>query len=470
VAAASALELELVGDALAGVDPRLRALQRAVAGPVYTPASTAYASLRSPYNLRVAGVRPLGLVQPLGAADVRATVLWARRNRVRLAARSGGHSYGGYSTTGGVVVDLRRLSAVSLNRPAGTVTIGAGARLFDVEQTLAARGVAVPTGSCPTVGLGGLALGGGVGFASRAWGTTSDNVASLKVVTADGHIRTCSPRENPGLYWACRGGGGGNFGVVTSFTMRVHPVSDVSWFAISWPWAQAAAVVAAWQAFAPAAPDGLFSICSLGTGAAGPHVQTFGQHLGTEAELRTLLAPLLRVDGARLSAGTQSYIDAQRRWAGCLGRSDADCRAFRPQAFAAKSDYVNRPLSSAGISALLGTIEAPAAGSILFDSYGGALNRPAAGATAFVHRDALGSLQYFASWTGDGAASRRWLRDAHAAMRPHVSGFAYQNYIDPELTDWQHAYYGSNLPRLRAVKKQADPDFFFRFAQAIPPK
>jgi FAD/FMN-containing dehydrogenase len=270
IAAASAPSgWQFVGDALGGVDPRLRSLARAVKGPVITPASRSYGRARLVYNERFDAIHPRGIVQPISVEDVRRVVAWANKTRVRLAIRSGGHCYAGYSTTEGLVVDLRRLNAISLS-PSGLATIGAGARMIDVEAALANRGRAIPAGSCATVGIGGLALGGGVGFASRKFGTTSDNIVSFGIVTADGRYRTCSASEKPNLYWACRGGGGGNFGIVTHFVFRTHAVAPVSYFFAGWPWAQAAEVVRAWQAFAPHAPDELFSICALQTDTGEP--------------------------------------------------------------------------------------------------------------------------------------------------------------------------------------------------------
>lgn len=466
-----------VVDAAAAGDPRLRALARVVDGPVIGRAAASYDALRVPYDTRFDGVQPLGIVQPLGPGDVSRTILWARRNHVRLAARSGGHSYGGYSTTTGVVVDLDRLRRIAVNPRARTVTVGAGARLVDIDAALAAHGLAIPAGSCPTVGIGGLALGGGVGFASRAFGTTSDNVLSLQVVTADGRVRTCSPRANADLYWACRGGGGGNFGIATSFTLRAHPVGPVSYYFAAWPWDEASGAVQAWQGFAPHAPDGLFSLCTLQTGQGGPLVRSFGQFLGSESELKRLLKPLA---AAQITTGSAPYLPTQLRWAGCLGRTVAECHLagqtpegiLHRSTFAAKSDYANASLSPAALRTIEHWIEtaqngSAGSGAILLDSYGGALNRPKPGATAFVHRNALFSAQYLTYWNGAGTAAQEWLRGFHAAMRPYVSGFAYQNYIDPELAGWEHAYYGANYGRLRQVKHAVDPDGFFRFRQGI---
>ncbi len=455
----------------------LRSLAARLSGPVITPADSAYDSARLVYNERYDGVRPLAIAQPRSLADVSTIVAWAAAEGVRPIARSGGHSYAGYSTGSGLVVDLRNLGAIGYDRSSGLATVGAGARLIDLESALAAQGRAVPGGSCATVGIGGLAQGGGVGLSSRMFGTTSDNILSLSIVTADGAHRICDSHRNEDLYWACRGGGGGNFGIVTAFTFRTHPVSSVSYFFADWSWSQASEVIEAWQAWAPHAADELFTICSL-AGGASPSVQVFGQYLGSERSLARALAPLLRVPGSRLTSGSSSYLDAQLRWAGCLGKTTSQCHlvgetpqgSLRRAAFAAKSDYLNAPLSAAGRATLLGLVE-QGVGTILLDSYGGAINRRTADETAFVHRDALGSAQYLAYWSSAAgeAAATRWLRDSHEAMRPHVSGFAYQNYIDRELAGWEHAYYGSNYPRLQQIKKAVDPGELFRFAQSIRP-
>ena len=187
-----------------------------------------YDAARLLYSPRFDAVMPLAVVYCQSAIDVSHTILWGRENGVRIAARSGGHSYAGYSTTPGVVIDVSRLDSVTVNAAAGTVGIGAGARLMDVYRELAAHGLAIPGGSCPSVGIAGLALGGGVGFSGRKLGLTCDNVRSFTMVTADGVVRPCHAQRNPNLFWAGRGGGGGNFGVATRFTLTTHPVATVA--------------------------------------------------------------------------------------------------------------------------------------------------------------------------------------------------------------------------------------------------
>ncbi len=446
-------------------------------GPLLRPGSAAYSAARQVVNARYSGARPLAVLRARSVSDVRQAVLWSARNGVRITARSGGHSYAGYSTlNGGLVVDLSGLARVAIAGDRRTVQVGAGAPLIDLYSALAARGLTVPAGSCPTVGVGGLALGGGVGLASRAFGTTCDNLVSATVVTADGRALVCDARRNADLFWACRGGGGGNFGIATSLTFRTHRVGGASYFFASFSWNDAAEVVAAWQRWAPHAPDELFSICSLSTGSGSPTVTVFGQYMGSTAALRRTLSGLTRaVPPSRLTVGASSYLSLVQRWAGCLGESAAECRRPPRDLFAGKSDYVITPLARAGIAALVSGVERRQAqssrgsGAILLDSYGGAINRVAPDATAFVHRDALCSIQYLAYWgaASQAAAGVAWIRGVYRAMRPFVSGFAYQNYIDPDLAGWQRAYYGTNLARLVDVKTAYDPDEVFRFRQGI---
>ncbi len=322
----------------------------------------------------------------------------------------------------------------------------------------------------------------GHGFSSRKFGLTSDNVTSLGIVTADGRYLHCSAHENPDLFWACRGGGGGNFGIVTYFDVMSHTVPAVSTFLITWPWSQAAEVMSAFQSFAPGAPDELATACYLRSGAQQPSIECFGQYLGSQAQLASLLKPLTDVSGGTPTLGSSSYLDAQLRWAGCTGKTIDQCHLVGDTPagtlsrgnFVAKSDYVNAPLSTAALTTIAQWMAQPQPatfgfGSLQFDAYGGAINRVPAASTAFVHRNALASAQYLAHWSSPAGqtAALTWLRGFYAAMRPYVSGFAYQNYIDPDLASWKHAYYSTNYPRLAKVKASVDPGRLFSFAQAI---
>jgi FAD/FMN-containing dehydrogenase len=396
---------------------------------------------------------------------------------VRLVPRAGGHSYLGYSTARGALqVDLRRMDGLRVDRDSHTAVVGPGARLMQVYAGLASHGFTIPAGSCPTVGLAGLALGGGYGLASRKLGLTADNVREVKLVLADGRRVTANRTKHADLLWACRGGGGGSFGIVTGFRFHAHRVHDATRFVVSWPWHKATSVIAAWQSWAPDAPDELDSVLNLSTGSPGPFVHCVGQYFGGTGRLRELLRPMTRVSGSSVSMRTQNYLDVQLWLAGCSGESVSRCLAFSPLYFAAKSHYFRHRIPSAGRRTAVHAIEhaqrLSGGGSLILDAYGGAINRVAPDATAFVHRDELFSGQLYTSWSNQSArhSMLKWLRELHAALKPYASGFAYQNYIDRELRDWQHAYYGSNWARLVEVKARYDPDDFFHFRQSIPPR
>jgi FAD/FMN-containing dehydrogenase len=452
--------------AQAGVDPRIKALDKAMRGPVITPGEPQYASARLEYDALYDSIRPLAVAQPLDAADVSKVVDWARTTGVHIVARSGGHSYGGYSTTTGVVVDLSKLAGVQVT--GGQAVVGPGARLGNIYNTLGQRGLAIPAGTCPSVGIGGHALGGGFGLASRAWGLASDNLVSVQIVTADGKLLTADASHHSDLFWACRGGGGGNFGIVTRLVFRTHAVTQGSYFVATWPWAQVEQVLASFLHWAPTAPDALGSLCRLAAGPGGPTVQVFGQFLGSETNLKAALATL-GPPAQKLVTGTESWLDLVRRWAGCLGHTLPSCSAPGHQVFVGASDYIARVPTSAQLARFKGVVEGrgSASGALLIDSYGGALNRVSPTATAFVHRNTLASIQYFAA--GDAVSARKWVNASRATLAPATSGAAYVNYIDPDLANWQAAYYGSNLARLRQVKRQYDPHNLFHFAQSIRP-
>ena len=357
------------------------------------------------------------------------------------------------------MLDLSRLRGVHLS--GRTAVIGPGTILYDVYAKLAALGGTIPAGSCPTVGFGGLALGGGVGLASRKLGTTSDNVVSMRVATGDGRLLTVDAHHHNDLFWALRGGGGRNFGVVTSFRVRVTPTRSGAWFVATYDWSEAPDVVPAWQRWCAGTSPAFFTICSLGSART---LQVFGQYWGSETAMRAALPSFVK-NNARLRTGSASYLDLMLRWAGCLGDTPAACRTPRRSTFAAKSDYVTHPMSAQAVLTLQDRLERPGgSGAVLMDSYGGALRRTKG---AFRHHDAICSIQELVYWQGRASDSLQWLRGVHAGLRPHVNGRAYVNYADPELPNPRHAYYGSALPRLVDVRKRYDPDRVFHFAQGI---
>lgn len=470
------------------------ALARSMKGTLVRPDSPQYATARQLFDPRYDSVHPAAIAYCTSPADVQACLTFVHRFNLSFAPRSGGHSFAGYSTSNGLVIDVTRMNAVNVNTANATATIGAGTRLIDVYAALARHGLVLPAGTCPTVGIAGLALGGGVGVLGRKFGLTCDNLRTAQVVVADGRVLTCDANHDPDLFWALRGGGGGNFGIVTSFIFQTYQVATLSLFTIDWPWSSAASVVDAWQRWAPQAPDELWSNCLLDAPAdkqARPMVRVNGVYVGNVAPLKALLQQLTSQIGvaptSRYVSGA-SVLDTMLYEAGCSGKTVDACHLpgqtpggrVQRETSSVKSDYFTSLLPRQAINNLVNAITnrhnsaTLGEGGIGMDAYGGAINRVAADATAFVHRNALFSAQYSASWQASDpssvvAANHSWQSNTWQAMRPYASGACYQNYVDPDLADWQHAYYGANLPRLQRVKATYDPGNFFHFAQSIPP-
>jgi FAD/FMN-containing dehydrogenase len=271
--------------------------------------------------------------------------------------------------------------------------------------------------------------------------------------------------------WALKGGGGGNFGVVTQFTFRIHSVpARATYFQVNWPWSSADEAIAAWQDWAPHAPDAVTSILHVNSGPDNT-IEANGQYLGQGSDVPGLLHPVLSVPGASLVANSEHpFLELQLLLAGCAGHTLGWCHTagaspvgeMPRETFVAKSDYVKQPLDGAGRAAMIAAAQSPGSGALLCDAYGGAISRVDSTATAFMHREPLFCIQYY----GNGSDSA-WVDQAWTKMRPHVSGHAYQNYIDPVLQNWQNAYYGQNLTRLKATRERVDPNHYFNFPQAI---
>jgi FAD/FMN-containing dehydrogenase len=445
-----------------------------LAGTLILPGDKAYPTTALPSNLVYSDVRPPGIVQPANATDVSRTVRWARDERIPTVARSGGHSYAGYSTTAtGVVVDLSTLATIDLDPDAGIATIGAGAALGDVDDATTPAGFVVPAGRCRPVGIAGLLLGGGFGFNSRSFGLTSDNLVSTDLVTADGEHVTVDGDAHPDLFWAIRGGGGGNFGINTTFRVRAHPVAAAASYSLTWT--DPDAFAPAWSALqdlTAGAPDSFslhlgITVQRPSSGSPGTAVQVIGQYLGTADELRQILAPAF--DAATPASATVQDGDL-------ASATTFLSEAGTPDAFLTKSAFCDA-IADDGLSVLFDHMTRfPRAGRIgdfKIIASGGEVARIAPDTTAFVHRTDPYLNEGDASWTPD--ADRRtidtckaWLEELYAVMAPYLSRRAYQNFIDPTLRNWERAYYAENLGRLVDIKRRIDPDNYFRFAQSIP--
>jgi FAD/FMN-containing dehydrogenase len=430
------------------------------------PSDADFNKYQAAYNLRTLQRPQLRALCKTPNA-VAAMVDWARTNQVPFAVRSGGHCYEGFSQSTGVVVDTRLMNAIDIT--GDSVTVGAGASLGDIYNKIGAKNFAIPAGSCPTVGVSGHVLGGGFGLLGRPFGLACDSLQSIELVGPQGQIVETDAQQQPDLFWACRGGGGGSFGVATRFRFKLHPVDQVVTFAVDWSLnsSRAAKVMKAWQAWAPQAPKTITSIFRIGKRENGSiNAHCAGQSIGSMAEVRSELRHLLNVEqpDAVPNIRTRTFLQAVNYFAG-----GPDPPAYSK----CKSDYVLAPLSDDAIATLIAGLRKLPANAIvpICDAYGGAVYDVASDASAFPHRaGTLYCIQYYSSWTSaaDTPTRVKYVQDLYASMRPYVSGAAYVNYCDLDLPDWANAYWGANLPRLRQIKAAFDPDNLFRQAQSVP--
>ncbi len=460
----------LAGAAYAPID--FPSLARKLSGPLITPEQPGYHLARRSFNSLFDNRAPAAIAQCRRIEDVQACVSAAAAAGAPIAARSGGHSYAGYSTPdGALIADLSGMSSVQVNSD-GTAVIGAGARLIDIYTALAGAGRCLPAGTCPSVGIAGLTLGGGIGMLSRKYGLTCDRLASATVVTADGMSRVASASAEPDLFWALRGGGGGNFGVVTSFTFDTVAAPQLTVFSLDFPAGSVPDVLGGWQQWTISMPDELSSSCDI-IGGSPPRCTVIGCYIGSESALNPLLTDLIHRIGNQPAARTvaeHGYLDGMRYFAGCSNKSATEChdqasgRDWHREAFVASSRVLTGPADPARI----GSVFDGRTVFVIIDGLGGAISRVTSADTAFPHRGALATMQiYLTTSPADhlvAASSVAQMRDQLTGI---IGGGGYVNYIEAGMPNWAHAYYGENLTRLRQIALRYDPDRLFTFPQAI---
>ena len=438
--------------------------------PLVRPASSSYDRLRLTPNPRWDDVRPLAIARCATAAHVAATLAFARDHDVPIALRAGGHSYPGWSAGARrLVVDVRPMTALSWS--GRSLTVGAGQTLAPTVAALAGRDRALPTGSCPTVGVTGLTLGGGVGVLTRAYGLTCDHLTSARVVLASGQVVTASTDEHPDLFWALRGGGGGHLGVVTDLTFATVAAPTVVSTYLTWPAARAAEVIPAWFDWMAGADARAWSTLKLLGGDAhdaGMSVGATVTWVGPAAGFETMLAPILATRPSGRYDHTRGYLAAMQAYAGSGARE-----AFAATSHVAYDAPGDRGPAAGGAAATIvaHASDVPAGlreAGISIDALGGRVGSLAPDATAFVHRKALATVQYTATWDSTGAPAARAARTARSyvssfrsAMTPTWGEHAYVNYADASLADPGDAYFGDNWTRLRQVRGAYDPDGLF---------
>jgi FAD/FMN-containing dehydrogenase len=461
-------------------DAELDELRTQMRGPLLRPGDAGYDAARVIFN-GMFDRRPALIARCRGVADVMDAVAFARRHRLLTAVRGGGHNVAGNSMCDdGLVIDLSPMRSVQVDRERRVARVEGGATWADVDRETQAFGLATPGGVVSHTGVAGLTLGGGFGWLKNRYGLSCDNLIAAEVVTADGRLVTASDSENPDLFWALRGGGG-NFGVVTSFDFRLHELGPMvaAVFAM-YPMAAARDVLAQWRDWVLAAPDEVSAEAVLWTMPAAPGLppevhdreviiasavyagdadegmrvleplRHFGEPLGEilgplpYRAVQTAFDPFFPNTGELISHWKSLYLDE-------LGEDAIEVIADRAE---------NRSIRST---------------MLWVEHIGGAVHRVGREETAFAARDANFVMNFGGSWTDAAETPRHvaWVRDAWSRLAPHTTGTVYLNFLGREEKDagaLVRRAFGANYDRLVEVKTKFDPENLFRLNQNVPPR
>jgi FAD/FMN-containing dehydrogenase len=449
-------------------------LRAAITGQVVVPGNDEYDRARALWNAAI-DARPAVIARCAGVGDVVQVVRFARARGLPLAVRGGGHNIAGSgSSDGGVVVDLSRMTAVTVDPGRRRAIVEGGATLAQLDAATQAHGLATPVGINSTTGIGGLTLGGGFGWLSRKYGMTIDNLESVEVVTAAGEVIRASAVEHADLFWALRGGGG-NFGVITRFEFRLHPVGpNLLSGLVAYPLEAAKSVLQRYREFAATAPDELsvWSVLRLAPPLPFLPASFHGQpmialaflYAGVPEDGAPLVEPL-RALGPAVGAhvGVQPYAAWQQ--------------VFDPLLTAGARNYWKShnftELDDGLFDAIVrfaGRLPSPQS-EVFLAAIGGATSRPAPDSAAYPHRDTRFVINVHARWDtpADDERCIAWARGFYEAAAPFASGGVYVNFLAADEGDRVRAAYGANYARLARVKAAYDPENTFRRNQNIVP-
>ncbi|WP_240941328.1 FAD-binding oxidoreductase [Paenibacillus sp. HB172176] len=431
--------------------------------------SPVYEEARQEWN-RAVNKFPVVIVYCEQKQDVVHAIRWARRRDVGIRIRSGGHHYEGYSTGNCVlVIDISRMNALKLDSGRKLLRVEAGVKNTEVYDFVGSNGFVFPGGTCPTVGVSGFTLGGGWGFSSRRYGLGCDSLEELELVDYKGKLIKASRFCNPDLFWACRGAGGGNFGVVVGLTFRLSKpkldrVTLLRFYYIGTTRAKQARVMNVWQRWLPGLDPRMTLMTSFYNAKdEGLGIFATGFFYGSAAEARRILQPFAEVEGFRLELETSPFLEAVKK-------VEASYPPY--EKFQSTGRFVYKLYSRQELERLAGLVQHPAEGSVYtavsFYALGGKISDKDRRDTAFYYRDARYILGIQSVWTEDAFAenNRAWLRERFTYVRSITKG-SYVNFPISRLRNYERAYFGGNAARLKRINQKYDPLQVFRFPQGL---
>jgi len=437
----------------------MRKLASEMTGDVITKMSPEYESARLVFN-RAFDQHPAVIARCADASDIPRVLDFAQTHNLPLAVRGGGHSRAGFGVCeGGVVLDLSGMRRVDVNAEKRVARVQAGALVQNVEEATGKFGLATPSGGCPNVGIAGFTLGGGEGKLMSMYGAACDNIVSAQVVLLDGKQVQASAESNPDLFWAIRGGGG-NFGVVTEFEYRLHPVGKVLNGALTYGPGQVGDVLQGFSKFCASVPDEMVPLGELLPADGGPRFVNHLIYFGDAGKGNDLLKPLRSpIKPESDSLKVMSYLESQME-------------GFRPPPFAHFQTNLFLPeLHDAVIKAIETAIhDAPAQFRVLIVPFTGAITRVGVADTAFALRQPGFEVDMLGTWSDPAQkpAVVNWVRALRDSLKPFAKG-VYVNQVSEASEELVRAAYGTNLDRLRTIKKKYDPNNVLHVNQNIRP-
>ena len=454
----------------------LTRLESLLPGRVHLSGDKQYGALTTSWNGRHRA-SPIAVVSAASASDVSAALSWARQRGIAVVPRSGGHSYIGSSLSDGLIIDVSPMSSLTHkaknDAQNGLATIGAGARLGPIYGSLYCNHGqrTFTSGSCPSVGISGIAVGGGYSSQSRLTGLTIDAICRYEVVLADGSIVQAGASHETELFWALRGGGA-SFGIVSEVDVVTRPWVPLSVVTMTWPWAASAQAFAAWSAWIATLPSNATSTTTWSTVTGGsPRLRTQVRSLESLAAAQSLAQSLEYAVGST-STRTNSSTAVPSCTEDGLGTGTPSKNV---SLFATGSIPLSAAeMIKAAFDARVGhpQIAQSDLGQIISHAFGGRVAAVMPSDTAFPHRNATLLSQILSGWSVDATESRAlaniaWVTELRDALQSSYGGGAYLNYPDERLTQWKSAYWGENVSRLQRAKNTYDPDRVFRGRQFV---
>jgi len=439
----------------------IRLSYKGLTGRVVVPGDCEYNQARKEYNLAI-DEYPFAIVYCFEPCDVANAITWSREREIILRVRSGGHNYEGYSTgTGKLVIDTSCMNDIEVNTNNNTVKVQAGTRLLSLYECLYKYGYAFPGGTCPSVAISGLVLGGGIGLSARFLGLTADSLIEAEMIDYAGNQLIASDAYNSELFWALRGAGGGNFGVVTNYKFRLKKVGEITLIQLRWDNNIVARdeFLQVWQEWLPNLDRRMSSFSGIYKRGAWVNAFFYGQ----VEEARQILEPLLSIPGITVEVIKYvPFIDAVKTIGAIYSKGEA---------FQAAGRFVQQQFTQSQLDKLIEIMDkAPSDSnsSIRVYSLGGAVRDTEVNATSFADRQANYIMAITSSWEMEDEASshRAWIKAGYEYIYTITCG-SYINFPYGQTPNYEWAYYGDHLRKLQRIKKEYDPCNIFHFPQSI---